>query len=45
MIELRIETEVTAPSERCFDLARSVDLHAASSHLIANKQLRATVLS
>ena len=37
MIELRIETEVLAPCERCFDLARSVDLHVASSHLIAGK--------
>lgn len=37
MIELSIETEVLAPRERCFDLARSVDLHAASSRIIAGK--------
>ena len=37
MIPLRIETEVFAPRERCFDLARSVDFHAASSQIIAGK--------
>ena len=37
MIELRIETEVLAPRERCFDLVRSVDFHTDSSRIIAGK--------
>ena len=37
MITLRAETEIMAPVERCFDLARSVDLHAASACLIHGK--------
>ncbi len=34
MIILRLETTIRAPVERCFDLARSVDLHAASASII-----------
>ena len=34
MITLRTETVIFAPPERCFDLARSVDLHAASAAAI-----------
>lgn len=37
MITLRTETMILAPQERCFDLARSVDLHAASARLIRGK--------
>ena len=35
MITLRTETAIQAPPERCFDLARSVDLHAAGAAGIA----------
>jgi hypothetical protein len=31
MIELEETVEINAPMERCFDLARSVDVHVASS--------------
>lgn len=34
MITLRTRTVILAPPERCFDLARSVDLHAASASVI-----------
>ena len=34
MTRLRTETVILAPLERCFDLARSVDLHAASASVI-----------
>ena len=37
MITLRTETTILAPPERCFDLARSVDLHAASASVIHGK--------
>ena len=37
MISLRTETIIMAPVERCFDLARSVDLHVASSRPIQGK--------
>ena len=37
MTSLHIETEVLAPRERCFDLARSVDLHTDSALIIAGK--------
>ena len=31
MVRLRIETEVMAPPERCFDLARDVDTHVRTA--------------
>ena len=31
MAEIRLETRIAAPVERCFDLARSVELHVAST--------------
>ncbi len=37
MITLRTKTLILAPPERCFDLARSVDLHAASAAMIHGK--------
>lgn len=37
MIRLRTETVMLAPRERCFDLARSIDLHAASARPIRGK--------
>lgn len=37
MIILRTETVILAPPERCFDLARSVDLHAVGASLIQGK--------
>ncbi len=30
MSEIVLETEIDAPAERCFDLARSIDLHCAT---------------
>ena len=32
MIRLRLETFMAAPVDRCFDLARSIDLHIASTN-------------
>src|SRR5262249_46195192 len=32
MIRLRLETFIAAPVTRCFDLARSIDLHVASTN-------------
>ena len=37
VIILRAETLILAPPERCFDLARSVDLHADSARPICGK--------
>lgn len=37
MVRLCTETIVLAPPERCFDLARSVDLHAATASVIHGK--------
>lgn len=37
MIRIRTETEIFAPCERCFDCARSIDLHAASSRIIRGR--------
>ena len=37
MVRLQTETMILAPPERCFDLARSVDLHAASASVIHGK--------
>jgi ligand-binding SRPBCC domain-containing protein len=37
MIKLCAEIEIQAGAERCFDLARSVDLHVASSTLIKGR--------
>ncbi len=37
MITLRTETVILAPQERCFDLARSVGLHAVSAAVIHGK--------
>lgn len=37
MINLCAEIEIKAPAGRCFDLARSVDLHAESSALIKGR--------
>jgi len=37
MITLRTETVICAPPARCFDLARSVDLHAAGASSIQGK--------
>lgn len=34
MIIIRTETVIAAPAERCFDLTRSVEAHAASAKLI-----------
>jgi|SRR5579864_1914836 len=31
MIHLELQTEIAAPLERCFDLARSIDLHTRST--------------
>jgi ligand-binding SRPBCC domain-containing protein len=39
MISLWTDTVILAPAERCFDLARSVDLHAASASVIQGKAL------
>jgi ligand-binding SRPBCC domain-containing protein len=32
MIRIELETSILAPIERCFDLARSIDLHMASTN-------------
>ena len=32
MIRIELVTRIAAPVERCFDLARSIDLHMASTH-------------
>ncbi len=32
MIRIQLTTVIEAPTERCFDLSRSVDLHTASTH-------------
>lgn len=37
MITLRTRTVILAPPEHCFELARSVDLHAASASVIHGK--------
>ena len=37
MITLRTETVIGSPPERCFDLARSVDLHAAGASAIQGR--------
>lgn len=37
MIRIRTETEIFAPGERCFDCARSIELHAASSRVIGGR--------
>lgn len=37
MTRLKTETEILAPADCCFDLARSVDLHADSSRLIRGR--------
>ena len=37
MITLHTETVIEAPQECCFDLARSVDLHAAGAAGIAGR--------
>ncbi len=37
MIVLHTEAVIAAPAERCFDLARSVDAHAAGAALIHGK--------
>ncbi len=37
MSRLRTETIMLAPPERCFDLARIADLHAASASVIQSK--------
>ncbi len=34
---IRVETEIDAPCQRCFDLARSVDFHAAAAREIDAK--------
>jgi ligand-binding SRPBCC domain-containing protein len=39
MINLRIQTLILAPQERCFDLARSVDAHNTSAALIHGKAI------
>ena len=39
MIRLTTETEILAPVDRCFHLARSVDLHADSSRLIRGRAI------
>lgn len=31
MTEIRVVTSIQAPQERCFDLARSIDMHVAST--------------
>lgn len=37
MIRLRAEVVITAPLERCFDLARSVDFHAVTARPIGGR--------
>lgn len=39
MVRLHTETVILAPIERCFDLARSVDVHTASACLIHGKAI------
>ena len=43
MIRLHVRAIIAAPPERCFDLARSVDLHQASSHLIGGRAVAGRV--
>ena len=37
MVTLCVKTTIAAPVDRCFDLTRSVDLHAASASIIHGK--------
>lgn len=37
MTEIRVITRIQAPQERCFDLARSIDLHVASTSQTGEK--------
>ena len=32
MVRIELKTQIAAPIERCFDLARSIDLHMASTN-------------
>lgn len=37
MTEIRVITRIQAPQERCFDLARSIDIHVASTSQTGEK--------
>lgn len=37
MIQLKADIEISAPADRCFDLARSVELHADSAQAIRGR--------